>query len=83
MHERRLRKRNVIEVVCRNCGYHWETKPARWKSMQYITKNGKEKKIVRCPMCGVGIGLSKESVAKIVRASRDNIENYSLSQRTR
>jgi DNA-directed RNA polymerase subunit RPC12/RpoP len=58
----------VVEIVCRNCGYSWETNPLRWKNMQFIERSGNKVKIVRCPACGTAIGLTREEVLRILRS---------------
>jgi predicted Zn-ribbon and HTH transcriptional regulator len=58
----------VVEVMCRNCGYTWETNPLRWKNMQFIEREGKRVKVVRCPTCGTAIGLTRDEVLRILRS---------------
>jgi len=73
---KRKRKDVGLEIVCRNCGYRWKTKPSRWRAKGFVKIRGKEQKVVRCPMCGVAIGLSREIVARIERA--EHSEDYVL-----
>lgn len=64
------RKKTVVEVVCKNCGYVWETNPLRWRNMQFVNRKGRKVKVVRCPACNNPIGLTKEDVLKILRSKR-------------
>lgn len=58
----------VVEIMCRNCGYVWETNPLNWRNMQFIKKGDNRVKVVRCPACGTAIGLTKDEVLKILRS---------------
>jgi len=60
----------VVEVVCRNCGYAWETNPLRWRNCQFVNRKGRKVKVVYCPICNTPIGLTKEEVLKILRSKR-------------
>jgi predicted Zn-ribbon and HTH transcriptional regulator len=60
----------VVEVVCRNCGYTWETNPLKWRNYQFVNRKGRNVKVVRCPVCNTPIGLTKEDVLKILRSKR-------------
>ena len=61
------KKIKVVEVVCPNCGYSWVTNPLRWRNMQFIDRQGRRVKIIRCPACGTAIPLTREEVLKILR----------------
>jgi len=60
----------IVEVVCRNCGYRWQTNPLRWRNCQFVNRNGKKVKIIRCPACGTAIGLTRDEVLKILKNQR-------------